>query len=142
MPFTRLQPWVYLLAGVIPIALVVTVGDALPNVIGLPVAILATVWAGVMVTIHWKRLDEAARQAHRWAWYWGGSLGLGAAFLAAAIAMKAPGGLGWMSSLAAPFLPTDLPHEQSYLFAGIILTVLAQMGGFLLAWLWWWARRR
>ncbi len=139
---TRFPPWAYLLAGVIPIVLLLTVGEMLPNVIGLPVAILATLWAGAMVTIHWKRLDEAARQAHRWAWYWGGSLGLAAGFLATAIALKAPGGLGWIAGLAAPFLAANQPAEQAYLFAGIVLTVITQMLGFLLAWVWWWARRR
>src|SRR5690606_14710418 len=24
----------------------------------------------------WRRLDEAAREAHKWAWYWGGSSGM------------------------------------------------------------------
>jgi hypothetical protein len=68
----------------------------------------------------WRRLDDMAREAHTTAWYWGGSAGLG---------------VGIMSVIA-------LGGVRSPLFQGAAVVGLAQIAGYGLCWLGWWALRR
>jgi hypothetical protein len=68
----------------------------------------------------WRRLDDMARDAHTTAWYWGGSAGLG---------------VGIMSAIA-------LGGVGSPLFQGAAVVGLAQIAGYGLCWLGWWALRR
>src|SRR5690606_29433021 len=52
-------------AGAVPAPLVAIL--ALVVLFGLMIA--GTLW-------WWRRADEAVREAHKWAWYWGGSVGM------------------------------------------------------------------
>jgi hypothetical protein len=36
----------------------------------------ALLFVGVVTFVWWRNIDEAAREAHKWSWYWGGSAGL------------------------------------------------------------------
>jgi len=82
----------------------------------------------------WSRLDEAAREAHKGAWYWGGSLGMLVSIVlmmvltARAVDIEVPANLGET--------PIDL------FAAGVTLTVGLQLIGYGLAWVWWWLGRR
>lgn len=83
--------------------------------------IAATVW-------WWIRADEAVREAHKWAWYWGGSIGMcvgmGALLLAYAYGGEAPA-----------------PAGVSYgalLFAGAALVLAPMLIGYGVAWFAWW----
>jgi protein-S-isoprenylcysteine O-methyltransferase Ste14 len=38
---------------------------------------------------YWRRLDEAAREAHKFAWYWGGSVGVAIALVLSVALAKA-----------------------------------------------------
>jgi hypothetical protein len=80
----------------------------------------------------WKLLDEVAREAHKFAWYWGGSGGT----LASGLAM----GLVARDSIPIHFA---IGHDPSDIYAAGVLTVLAaQVVGYTIAWAgWWWARR-
>lgn len=144
MPLTRLPAWAYLIAAVAPIVLILIFGSVLP----LPkqtMAVLpgiATVWAVALAFYHWKRLDEAARSAHRWAWYWGGSTGLGAAMLFAAASLTWPELQSAFASLAQNFDGPRRTPEQAYLFLGVAFTGFAQGIGFLGAWVYWWLAKR
>jgi hypothetical protein len=84
----------------------------------------------------WERIDEAAREAHKSAWFWGGNFGLvitGALFMA----LATPGG--------AVFLPRlDNPEGAAvaYVLLGLMIALVPQMLGYALAWAGWWLSRR
>lgn len=142
MTVGRYPPWAYLLAAIVPIAVVAALGSALPKGFVMPLALVAMVWAAAMATIHWKRLDEAARAAHRWAWYWGGTIGLAGAMIFAVLSMMFPDVTSFVSQIGEPLVNPKLPPEQSYLFLGVMLAGVAQGIGFLGAWVYWWAAKR
>jgi hypothetical protein len=85
--------------------------------------------SGAATLLIWRRLDEAAREAHKWAWYWGGSAGL-----VAVLAMLMLGDRAF--DLAA-----DVGLTNSF-ESGITAVLLLQVIGYLIAWAWWWLRRR
>ena len=81
----------------------------------------------------WRALDEAAREAHKWAWWWGGNLGFivgGAAVVIAALA-------------GVNLLPAAVPHNDALsLFLFVSAAVAAQAVGYGVAWCGWWITRR
>ncbi|QTC88465.1 hypothetical protein [Brevundimonas pondensis] len=81
----------------------------------------------------WRNLDEAAQEAHKWAWWWGGNLG----FIAggAAVVIAALNG--------ADLLPARVPHTDTALIAlGVVAAFAAQAVGYGIAWCGWWVARR
>ena len=95
--------------------------------IGLAAAIPA-LWFGCN---YWRSLDEAAREAQKSGWFWGGSLGLALGFIS----------LGLWPRTLARLVPPDASDERLMLLGGAVV-MTAQLVGFFLAWaLWWWRRR-
>lgn len=82
----------------------------------------------------WGRVDEAAREAHKWSWFWGGSCGM----VVGAICLLTISIRGADISLPASLgeTPADL------LVAGMIGILAFQIVGYLIAWAWWWLARR
>jgi len=83
----------------------------------------------------WKGLDEAAREAHKWAWWWGSTFSL------------AIGGVIFLTFL------TTLDSDQAQaaldgtsavdlLYGGAMGTLAVQCAGYFIAWAVWWLRRR
>lgn len=142
MPVTRLPAWAYLVIGVAPIFSLLFLGGVLPKQVMLILSGIATLWAVVLVVFHWKRLDEAARAAHRWAWYWGGSTGLAGAMLFAAASLTWPEVQAGFTSMAQVFESPKRTPEQAYLFLGVAFTGVMQGIGFLGAWIYWWLAKR
>lgn len=89
------------------------------------VAMLACRW-------WWNALDEAAREAHKWAWWWGSTYGLAIGGVALLTLMTATGD----AALFAAWEPLDL------LMAGAGFVLAVQSIGYLIAWAAWWLRRR
>src|SRR5690606_26279113 len=91
----------------------------------------------VFVALHslywWRGLDEAAKEAHKWAWWWGGNLGLvaGGAGVVAATLMG-----------ANPLPATVPPTDAALVAAGALAVLAAQAVGYGAAWCVWWAARR
>ncbi len=91
----------------------------------------------VFIALHslywWRSLDEAAKEAHKWAWWWGGNLGFivgGAAVVVAALA-------------GVDLLPARVPHTDAALIAvGVVAAFAAQAVGYGVAWCGWWMARR
>lgn len=81
--------------------------------------------------LYWRRLDEAAREAHKFAWYWGGSIGLGIAGAAMVVVQRS----------GLEFLPPGMPAGELVAF-GITLCMVAQVVCYGLVWAWWWLARR
>lgn len=90
----------------------------------------AMAWALGFVWLYWRRLDEAAREAQKFAWFVGSIL---------AIVLTAP----VMLLFRLGILP--LPHAAApgvYFGLGWASLMVAQFFGFLIAWAaWWWAKR-
>ncbi len=106
-----------------------------PGITGFALTLLvhaAAFGAAILVGIWWWRgIDEAAREAHKWAWWWGGCSGMivGAVFLLTALSRPAETALSGL--------------DASQVFAGgMILVLLCQTIGYGIAWAVWWARRR
>lgn len=95
--------------------------------------IAAAVIAGTVFSLRWWRLlDEVAREAHKFAWYWGGSAGI------------AFGGLMIIlvdaDKITLPARVGDLAGDS--FAAGAVMVMVAQLVGYLVAWVgWWWSRR-
>lgn len=94
--------------------------------IGLGIAIPA----GYFLIRYWRSLDEAAREAQKWAWFWGGTAGM--ALGMAVISIKSIG----LASLFEGATPT---HLMAY---GGITLMISQLAGFTVAWAYWWMSRR
>lgn len=81
----------------------------------------------------WAKLDEAAREAHKWAWFWGGSAGMsGGLLLLFTLTLR--------EGSALPSLFGTSP--ASAFIAGMTTLVLFQFAGYVLAWAWWWLKHR
>ena len=81
----------------------------------------------------WRALDEAAKEAHKWAWWWGGNLGLIVG--GAAVVIAAANG--------ADLLPARVPHSDAAMVAvGVVDVFVAQAVGYGIAWCAWWMARR
>ncbi|WP_372706690.1 hypothetical protein [Brevundimonas sp.] len=82
----------------------------------------------------WRGIDEAAREAHKWAWWWGGMGGIAIGGVLLLTLMTQPDqyplGVGLGST------PSDA------FFAGMMAIVLFQLAGYTLAWAGWWLKHR
>jgi hypothetical protein len=83
-------------------------------------------WGFFCSVLYWRGLDEPSREAHKVAWFWGGSVGIGV--------------LGALM-VGMTFFPSLDEPTQSLAF-GFMFTVVAQAVGYIIVWLGWWARRR
>jgi hypothetical protein len=85
--------------------------------------------------IWWAKVDEAVKEAHKWAWFWGGSLGMMLAIWIATINLFMQG------QLLMPLLVSR--GLEAYGFEiGVIATVLLMAYSYIGAWAIWWARHR
>ena len=81
----------------------------------------------------WNSIDEAAREAHKWAWWWGSTYGLAIAGVGLLTLMTTRGG---EALILADRSPADV------LITGAGAVVLVQTVGYGIAWAVWWLRRR
>lgn len=92
--------------------------------------------AAMVYSIRWWRgVDEAVRQAHSWAWYWGGSTGL--AFV----------GIFYMASVftdgeVSRRLVEMLGVAGREVELGVGIATVPMLFGYGIAWVIWWLRHR
>lgn len=137
--FLRAPAWLYALALFALGAAVGLMGkrlgmDANPAVAAVVLGLLVVIAVGGTV-LYWRRLDEAAREAHKFAWYWGGSLGLGASVLLVN-ALQAMGADPLSLGGSQGSQPAD------FFNLGVLWVVLGQLAGYVVAWAGWWIARR
>lgn len=92
------------------------------------VAVVALFWVSV---IYWRNIDEAARAAHTFAWFWGGAGGI-LVMLPVCVLVNA-------ERLVAVLGQRD-PFEWATL--GFVSLLTAQLVGYGLVWAGWWLRQR
>lgn len=81
--------------------------------------------------VYWRNIDEAAREAHKFAWFWGGVAGM-MAMLPITVATST-------ERLVAMF-GQHSPAEWA--IGGMMALLIAQMAGYGLVWAGWWLRQR
>lgn len=103
--------------------------------LALTAAMMAAATAGAMAAClwWWRGIDEAAREAHKWAWWWGGCSGMavGAAVLLT-LTLRDDGSTAQSVGVSAPDLVAG----------GMFAILLFQMAGYVLAWAGWWLKHR
>ncbi|HEX8661105.1 MAG TPA: hypothetical protein VF686_04500 [Brevundimonas sp.] len=97
---------------------------------------VAMMIGGMAVTVAWMRaIDEAAREAHKAAWFWGGCSGM------------AVGGVGLvLASLpqaeTLQFAALDgRTDPAAYMAAGAFAMMSLMTLGYIVVWVWWWLAR-
>lgn len=94
--------------------------------LAMAIALAACVW-------WWRGIDEAAREAHKWAWWWGGSSGMAVgAILLLTLSLREDAA----ASLAAGASAADL------ISGGVFAILLFQLAGYAIAWAAWWLKHR
>lgn len=89
-------------------------------------------WIGA----EWMRsIDEAAREAHKSAWYWGGSGGMCVGGIAFILASAGP----WRDVIAKIIGTGGQPVD--YMLTGAALMLAPMMIGYVAVWSWWWLAR-
>ena len=105
---------------------------------GVPVLVgIAASWALTFADQAWKRTDEAAREAHKFAAMWGAPLAMLA--LVAGLPLLAATVFHAMPDFRRGF---DGMSRWSLVIVGVFLAGLVQGLGYLLAWAGWWMKRR
>jgi hypothetical protein len=94
------------------------------------IAASAVAWSVIFSWLAFRRQDEFAQNASKFAWYWGGSIGLAASI--PIFAFLAWGGLHWL----APSVPAGTNILRA-LLVGYLLPVFAQVTGILVARAYW-----
>ena len=101
-------------------------------------ALLAMSFAMLMSVKWMQSIDEAAREAHKAAWFWGGTGGmaLGMVFVILSSLPQAERltlESSWLDGRTDP---------AAYMATGAILIVLLMTLGYTIVWAWWWWKRR
>ncbi len=97
-------------------------------------AITAAMAIGFAACIWWWRgIDEAAREAHKWAWWWGGSGGM-------AIGVVLLSTLTLRDDGSSPLGPGS--SAVDLLVTGMWTILLFQLAGYSVAWAVWWLKHR
>ena len=84
-----------------------------------------------LVAMYWRRLDEAAREAHKWAWFWGGNVALLPLIVGLFFLLERP-------DLQVPLWPGLQAGPAGYVATGGFIVVFTLLIGYSLAWLYWW----
>jgi len=133
----------HVIIAFIPVLLLALLGVPLAKVNFLTfeaAAVLAAVWGFAFSILWWDALDEASQEAHKFAWFWGGSVGLVVAGLVL-MAIPAVRPLGDAIQHVSVSLPGWRPGPAGFL-VGVLFTVLLLLGSYSVVWVGWWAATR
>lgn len=102
-------------------------------------AFVVLVMIGAFATgVVWMRsIDEAAQEAHKWSWYWGGSAGIALGGVALCLTS-----LPQAASLDIPTWLSGRTDPAAYAATGAFAMLLLMLVAYGLAWTVWWMRRR
>jgi hypothetical protein len=80
----------------------------------------------------WRGIDEAAREAHKWAWWWGGTGGMAVGAIVV---------LSLQLGEDVPITATNL-SAGDLIAGGMMAILLFQLVGYSIGWAAWWLRHR
>jgi len=99
---------------------------------------VAIMGGALWTAVAWMRsIDEAAREAHKSAWFWGGLAGMSLGGVAIILSLL-PQASSWR--LPFTFFGRDDPAIHAAIGAYAMLLLMAL--GYSVAWVWWWWKRR
>lgn len=141
MQLLRLPAWVYLVVAAVPALLIGFFAAALgPNAEGLAFLFIVA-WAFAFALLHWHRIDESSREAHKFAFFWGAGFGLVLAVFAVPLAGSTPAAGDLLDRIVAASYPR-LPEGRAGFTIGVIFTAVAQMVGWMVVWAAWWMTKK
>jgi hypothetical protein len=95
---------------------------------------LISLWVG----LRWmSSIDEAAQEAHKWAWFWGGSSGMAVGGVLVIMAS-----LPQSAMIQIPAWYSDRTDPAAYAATGAFAMLTLMLIGYTVAWAWWWLGRR
>lgn len=101
------------------------------------VAAVGLMAMAVVVGTAWMRaLDEAAREAHKSAWYWGGSAGLAVAGIGIMLAT-----MPWAAAYQPIPIAPGRDDPAAWMATGAFIMMVLMLAGYGVAWAWWWLSR-
>jgi hypothetical protein len=141
MAITRLPAWAYSAIAVIPalVFLLIPVQFDPLSRIGLVTA--ALFWNFAFAFIWWGRLDESGREAHKFAWLYGGGFALVAALLTVGAVHFVPAAGGVVDGIITSWL-SKWSAGQGGFALGVLFAAIAQAIGYALVWAGWWLSKR
>ena len=90
------------------------------------------------VGLKWmSSIDEAAQEAHKWAWFWGGSGGMAVGGVLVIMAS-----LPQAAVINIPAWYSDRTDPAAYAATGAFAMLTLMIIGYGVAWAWWWLGRR
>lgn len=110
----------------------------------IPRTLLTFAWVTAFSLLAWARLDETAREAHKFAWLYGGGLGMLVLLLGAVGLIWSPGAWSLLAPRVIGLAPAaaDMPEPLGGFVVGLLACAIAQVIGYALVWSAWWLRRR
>ena len=100
-------------------------------------AVIAMIGA-MVISVAWMRsIDEAAREAHKAAWFWGGCGGMSVGGVLVILATL-PQAAEWRF----PASYDGRTDPAAYAATGAFAMILIMGLGYTVVWAWWWLRRR
>ena len=141
MSLKRLPSWAYTLIAMAP-ALVFWVSPTIPDVLlRTVVGGAALLWLVAFALYAWVRLDELSREAHKFAWYWGGASALLVVLLIAVGAVASPINGEPIAAVVASQARSATTPEAGF-FVGVFSAAIVQVLGYGLVWTGWWLSKR
>ncbi len=111
-------------------------GFKLPAWGALALLVLVVPAAGYLTLRWWRLLDEVAQEAHKFAWYWGGSGGMAVGGVLLCMATLPQAGTihipSWLDGRTDP---------AAYAATGAFGMMLLMLIGYTVVWAWWWITR-
>lgn len=141
MSLMRLPSWAYTLVALLPV-LALMIAPA-PEDPGMRLALNAgcLLWIFVFAVYAWIRLDETGKEAHKFAWFWGGAFALLAALLIAIGVLTTPFFAEPVNAIIASYM-RDRGEGQTGFALGVLTAALIQIVGYGLVWTGWWLSAR
>lgn len=94
--------------------------------------------ASMVVSVIWMRsIDEAAREAHKAAWFWGGTGGMSVGMIAIVLSS-----LPQAETFAVPSWFEGRTDPAAYAATGAFGILFLMLIGYAIVWAWWWLARR
>ena len=101
------------------------------------VVALVVMTGGMVVSVAWMRsIDEAAREAHKAAWFWGGCSGMSVGGVLVILSS-----LPMAETLSFPSWFEGRTDPAAYAATGAFGMMLLMMIGYIVVWAWWWITR-
>jgi hypothetical protein len=141
MSLARLPSWAYTLIAALPLVAMTiapTPGDA---GIRLALNVGCLLWLFIFAIYAWVRLDETGKEAHKFAWFWGGAFALLAALLMALGVLTTPFFAEPVDAIIASYMK-DRGEGQTGFAVGVLAAAFVQVIGYGLVWAAWWLSAR